>query len=71
MMRINAEDIERAQAITTPVKETNQTAGVKYVPVAGTGVMQLDKLNDQFVVIINRDLQTGGLNLRTSSMDRY
>ena len=71
MMRINAEDIERAQAITTPVKESNQTAGVKYVPVAGTGVIQLDKLNDQFVVIINRDLQTGGLNLRSSSMDRF
>ena len=71
MMRINAEDIERAQAITTPVKESNQTAGVKYVPIAGTGVIQLDKLNDQFIVIINRDLQTGGLNLRSSPMDRF
>ena len=71
MMRISAEDIERAEPITTPVKESNQTVGVKYVPIAGAGVLQLDKLNDQFVVVITRDLQTGGLNMRTTPMDHF
>jgi len=71
MMRISAEDIERAEPITTPVKESNQTVGVKYAPIAGAGALQLDKLNDQFVVIINRDLQTGWLNMRTTPMDHF
>src|SRR5215470_17999765 len=71
MMRISAEDIERAESITTPVEESNQTVGVKYLPIAGAGVLQLDKLNDQFVVVITRDLQTGGLNMRSTPMDHF
>jgi hypothetical protein len=71
MMRISAEDIDRAESITTPVKESNQTVGVKYAPIAGTGVLQLDTLNDRFVVLINRDLQTGALNLRSVPMDHF
>jgi hypothetical protein len=64
-MRINAEDLDRAAPLTAGVEESNTTAGVKYVPVHGTGVLQLDNLNEQFVVFIARDLQTGALNLRS------
>src|SRR5262249_4621916 len=65
LMRISAEDIDAAQPLTTGVKEDYQSAGVKYVSVAMTGVLQLDNLNDKFAVVIVRDMQTGALNLRS------
>jgi hypothetical protein len=65
MMRISSEDIDKAPAVTTGVTGMYETAGVKYVSLAATGVLQLDNLNDKFVVLINRDMQTGALNLRS------
>jgi hypothetical protein len=69
LMRISAEDIDAAQPLTTAVKEDFETAGVKYVSVPTTGVLQLDNLNDKFAVIIVRDMYTGALNLRSVSKE--
>jgi len=69
-MRIDPADIDKAQPLTTGVKEDYQTAGVKYVSVAITGILQLDNLNDKYVVVINRDMETGALNLRSIQKDR-
>jgi len=65
LMRINAEDIDKAQPVTTGVTGNYETSGVKYVSVAITGVLQLDNLNDKFVVVIHRDMQTGSLDLKS------
>src|SRR5581483_3514560 len=70
LMRIDPADIDKAQPLTTGVKEDYQTAGVKYVSVAITGILQLDNLNDKYVVVINRDMETGALNLRSIQKDR-
>ena len=65
LMRINAEDIDRAQPVTAGVPGIYETSGVKYVSVAITGVLQLDNLNDKFAVIIHRDMDTGALDLKS------
>ncbi len=65
LMRIRSEDIDKAQAITTGVAGIYETAGVTYVSVALTGVLQLDNLNDAYAIVIQRDAETGALDLRS------
>jgi len=65
LMRINAEDIDKAQPVTTGVPGIYETSGVKYVSVAITGVLQLDNLNDKFAVVIHRNMDTGVLDLKS------
>jgi len=65
MMRINSEDLDKATPITTAVSGIYESSGVKYVSIAMTGVLQLDNLNDEYVVVISRDTETGALNLRS------
>ena len=69
LMRINSEDIDRAQPLITGVPGIYETSGVKYVSVAITGVLQLDNLNDKFVVVIHRDMETGSLDLKSLSKE--
>ncbi|HEY7544456.1 MAG TPA: hypothetical protein VID27_06225 [Blastocatellia bacterium] len=65
LMSINAEDIERAQPLTTGVGAAYLTAGVKYVAVAEVGILQLDNLNSDHAVVIQRSIEDGSLNLRS------
>ncbi len=65
LMSINAEDVERAQPLTTGVGAAYLTAGVKYVSVAEVGVLQLDNLNANHAVAIQRNIDDGSLNLRS------
>ena len=65
LMRITSEDLDKSTPLTTPVKQAFESAGVKYLSIAMTGVLQLDNLNDDYIVVINRDAETGALNLRS------
>ncbi|MEW6210353.1 MAG: hypothetical protein AB1631_18445, partial [Acidobacteriota bacterium] len=65
LMSISAEDIERAEPLTRGVGAAYLTAGVKYVAVAEVGVLQLDNLNSDHAVIIQRSIEDGSLNLRS------
>ncbi|MCI0339286.1 MAG: hypothetical protein L0226_17070 [Acidobacteria bacterium] len=65
LMSISAEDIDKAEPVTKPVGAPYVTAGVGYVSVAQVGIMQLDNLNANFAVVIQRDIDTGALNLRS------
>ena len=65
LMSISAEDIDRAQPVTTPVAAAYLTSGVPYVSVAEVGVTQLDNLNSGFVLVVQRDINDGSLNLRS------
>ncbi len=65
LMSIQAEDIESATPVTTPVTAAYVAAGVRYLSIARVGVMQLDNLNDNLVVVIQRDVADGTLNLRS------
>lgn len=64
VMKVNTDDIQRAEGITTPVRG-GKTAGQNYETVKGlTGVIQLDKLNDASAVVIVQGA-SGRLDLRT------
>jgi len=65
LMSMSSEEIDRAQPVTTPVGAPYLTSGVGYVSVAEVGVMQLDNLNANHVVVIQRRISDGTLNLRS------
>jgi hypothetical protein len=65
LMRIKVTDLASAPAITTAVKDVYESTGVPYVSIAEVGVMQLDDLNTKFAVAVQRDVQTGALNVRS------
>jgi hypothetical protein len=67
LMSVSGQDIDQAEPLTKPVGAAYVTAGVKYVAVAEVGVMQLDNLNANFAVVIQRDIGTGSLDLRSLS----
>ena len=65
-MRINAKDIEQAEAITDDKDITRETpmAGVPYQTVPMGGVLRADNYDDEHLVVLRRDLTTGALQLR-------
>jgi hypothetical protein len=56
-------DLEKSQPLTTAVDDIFVSSGTPYVATAYVGVMQMDNLNKKHVVAIQRDIQTGALNL--------
>jgi len=63
LMRIDPADIAAAPAMTTPVGQAYEPAGVKYLPVASAGIMQLDDFTADAVVVLQRDLESGAVHL--------
>ncbi len=63
LMRIDPADIVAAPAMTTPVSQAYEPAGVKYPPVASAGVMQLDDFDDRLVAVLQRDIESGAVHL--------
>ena len=63
LMRIDPADIVSAPEMKTPVSQAYEPAGVKYLPVASSGVMQLDDFDAERVVVLRRDLETGFVHL--------
>lgn len=56
-------DIEKSQPLTVAVDDIYVSSGTPYVSTGHVGVMQMDNLNKKHVVAIQRDIQTGALNL--------
>ncbi|GAB3925712.1 hypothetical protein [Larkinella terrae] len=70
VFKVKYKNIEVYQgALTTPVEESFATAGVQFVSLPVTNVIQLDKLDDTRMVMLQRR-SNGNLDLWTSS-DRY
>jgi hypothetical protein len=65
LMRIKAEDLEKQAPMTTGVESAYVSGGAPYVSIAEIGVLQLDDLNAEHAVVIQRDVNTGALNLRS------
>lgn len=65
LISLAAEDLEKAQPLTTGVTQAYKSAGVGYLSIAQVGVLQLDNLNSAHVVVIQRDVENGTLNLRS------
>ena len=64
LMKIDPDDIASAPAITEPTTERYGTAGVEYIAIAQVGVQQLDNLNADHVLVLQR-MGNGSLNLRS------
>jgi hypothetical protein len=39
--------------------------GTPYIPLAVVGVMQLDALNSEYIVMLLRDIENGSIKVRT------
>ncbi len=70
VFKVKHKDLETYQgSLTTPVVENFATAGVDFVSLPLTNVIQLDKLDDSRMILLQRR-SNGNLDLWTSS-DRY
>lgn len=70
VFKVKYKSIENYQgALTTPVEESFATAGVDFVSLPVTNVIQLDKLDDTRMILLQRR-SNGSLDLWTSS-ERY
>lgn len=67
LMSMSAADIEKATPMTKGVDAAYVSGGVPYLSIAEIGITQLDNLNDGFVVVVQRDIEDGSLNLRSLS----
>jgi hypothetical protein len=63
LMKMDAEALGAAPEMTKPVGETFRPGGLAYLPVASAGVMHIDNLNDEYVAVLQRDLETGTVDL--------
>jgi hypothetical protein len=67
LMRIKSEDLEATAPMTKAVEGPYVSAGAPYVSIAQVGIVQLDDLNAEHAVVIQRDIATGTLDLRSLS----
>ncbi len=71
VMRINYKNIETYEGtLTEPVKESYATAGVNFVTLPTVNVLQMDKLDETQVVVLQRRAN-GDLDLWTARGDRW
>jgi hypothetical protein len=71
VMRINYRNIETYEGtLTEPIKESYATAGVNFVTLPAVNVIQMDKLDDSQVLVLQRRAN-GDLDLWTASGDRW
>ncbi len=71
VMRVKYKNIETyAGTLTEPIKESYQTAGVDFVNLPVVNVIQMDKLDDTQVVVLQRR-GNGDLDLWTARQDRW
>ncbi|HEY0652574.1 MAG TPA: hypothetical protein VGD65_05570 [Chryseosolibacter sp.] len=61
--KMKVSNLESSQPLTTPVDGIFVSSGTPFVATAYVGVMHIDNLNSKFVAAVQRDIQTGELNL--------
>lgn len=69
LTRFDPVELASAQPMTTAVKQAWQPAGVGYLPVAIVGVLQLDNLNANNIVLLQRDIDSGQLNVVSQTLN--
>jgi hypothetical protein len=65
VMSLKSQDIDKAEALEKQSTEIFESFGAPYRSMAIIGVIQLDVLNPDFIVMVKRDIETGSLNVRT------
>ena len=56
LMRMAATDIDKSEPIATAASMDKPIFGTPYIPLAVVGVMQLDALNSEYIVMLLRDI---------------
>ena len=69
LTRLDPAEIASAKPMTAAVKQAWQPAGVGYLPVAVIGVLQLDNYNASNLVLLQRDIDTGQLNVVSQGLN--
>ncbi len=62
-MKIDPADIVSAEAITAPLDE--MFAGVPYLPMPFAGALKMANFDDEAIVLLRRDIESGALQLRS------
>ena len=71
VMRVSYKNIEAYQgSLTEPIKESYATAGVSYINLPVVNILQMDKLDDAQVVVLQRRAN-GDLDLWVTRADRW
>ncbi|MBC7948620.1 MAG: hypothetical protein H7Y42_12105 [Chitinophagaceae bacterium] len=71
VMRVNYKSMETFEGtLTEPIKESYATAGVNFVTLPTVNVLQMDKLDDNQVIVLQRKAN-GDLDLWTARGDRW
>ncbi len=71
VMRVSYKNIESFEgSLTEPVKESYSTAGVSYISLPAVNVLQMDKLDDSQVLVLQRRAN-GDMDLWTARADRW
>ena len=70
VMLIDADDLSDAASLTEPLAEGAITAGVGYGALPMVGVLQMAMLNDDYVIILQRQSQDGSLRIRSFPLNR-
>ena len=65
LMRITGSDLDRSESLTRAASQAYEAFGTPYLSIAVVGVTQLDDLNPEQVVVIQRDIEDGSLNLKS------
>jgi hypothetical protein len=63
LARMDPDQLASAAPMTTGVGQAFLPGGVGYLPVAEIGVLQLDNLNKSYIVLLQRDTESGMLNV--------
>jgi hypothetical protein len=63
LMRMDPSAIGAAPEMTRPVSQAYEPGGVGYLPIASAGVLQIDDFNGDLVAVLERDPESGAVNL--------
>lgn len=69
LARFDPQALAAAKPMTIAVSETYEPGGVGYLPVAVVGVLQLDNYNRSNVVLLQRNIETGSLDVASESLN--
>jgi hypothetical protein len=67
LVRLSSEDIARAPAMTQPVSQAYEAAGVAQLAISEVGVRAIEDLNRNYVLALQRNVDDGSLNLTSLS----
>jgi hypothetical protein len=65
LMSMRTTDIDKSEPVTTEATFQNPILGTPYISLPFVGVMQLDVLNPEHIILVLRDTETGSIKVRS------